>query len=876
MAHAHTIRLQIFLFLLSVSIAAATVQVAGAQKIYALSGQNLINFDAQNPSVLTGTAAISGVDAGYMLAGIDFRPNTGQLYALGYNPANGEARLYTVNIANGMATPVGAGPITLKAGMGNIGFDFNPTVDRIRVTGSDNSNYRLHPVTGALVATDGSLAFAAGDANAAADPAVGAVAYTNSYIAVTATTLYNYDFALNILTTQIPPNNGTLNTVGASGLSLHPTDPSADMDIFFDPATSANRAFLAANTAASTNGNLYRIDLTTGASTLIGAIGGGLPVRNIAVFIDRTIPASIFGDLLYALTTGNNLISFASGQPEIIRSIVPVTGIGAGQVLSGLDFRPATGELYGIGYNTMNGEARLYTINPASGAATAIGMAPVTLAPGMGSIGFDFNPTVDRIRVTGSNNTNYRMHPVTGALAATDGMLAFAAGDVNALADPSVGAVAYTNSFNGTTTTTLYNYDDMLNVFTTQAPPNNGTLNTLGMSGIIVNTTDPSTDLDIYYDAATAQNRAYFSANPDATLSDNLYSVNLTTGAATLVGSIGFGIAVTDLAAFLKTQPTLSCPANITVSASGGTASAVVNYPMPTATSTCINGPGTATLLSGPASGSAFSIGDTEVCFAITDSCGSTDTCCFTVTVSEGACDVKTRDCLRFEVLSVRRDADGNEVYRLRVTNNCASELDYIAAQLPKGIVAKSPAQNATYTAPSGRSYNVRNPNFSPFYSIRFKTANTGIQGGQSDVFEYTLPKRADVNFIQILARLADGSGYSAHLNTFSCPIQPASANSNQNRSEESVGNNLIAAEPVVYPNPNTGSMFVDMGTLAGQPATFTVYSALGQAVYHQKLGTSEGVVSLDLSGELVNGAYYLDIRSAEGERKMLRFVVQR
>ena len=169
-----------------------------------------------------------------------------------------------------------------------------------------------------------------------------------------------------------------------------------------------------------------------GTATLIGAIGSGQSVSDIAVLIERTVPTTISGDLRYALTTGGSLISFDAAQPGIVRMLVAVSGISAGQVLSGLDFRPATGELYALGYNSATGEARLYTLNLTTGAATAVGAAPITLATNLGKIGFDFNPTVDRIRVTGSNNANYRLHPVTGVIAATDMNLAFAVTDVNA------------------------------------------------------------------------------------------------------------------------------------------------------------------------------------------------------------------------------------------------------------------------------------------------------------------------------------------------------------------------------------------------------------------------------------------------------------
>jgi hypothetical protein len=47
------------------------------------------------------------------------------------------------------------------------------------------------------------------------------------------------------------------------------------------------------------------------------------------------------------------------------------------------------------------------------------------------SFGFDFNPTVDRIRVQSDADQNLRLNPATGALAATDTTLSFAVGDTN-------------------------------------------------------------------------------------------------------------------------------------------------------------------------------------------------------------------------------------------------------------------------------------------------------------------------------------------------------------------------------------------------------------------------------------------------------------
>jgi hypothetical protein len=769
-------------------------QFLSAQTIFGLSGDRLIAFPANNPAMITQSPVITGVAMGQTLVGLDFRPATGQLYAMGYNAATGAANLYTLDRATGAATTIGSSPLTLNANISDFGFDFNPTVDRIRVTGSDNSNYRLHPVTGVLVATDGNLAYAATDANAAADPNVVASAYTNSYIGATSTTLYNFDATLNVLVTQIPPNNGTLNTIGGSGLALNALDASVDVDITFDANMSANMAFLAANTGVSNNDDLYSLNLTTGAATLLGSIGNGLPVRDIAVVIDRMVPANVTGNLLYALNAGNNLISFDSNLPGVVRTLVAVTGVAAGQTLSGLDFRPATGELYGIGYNAMNGETRLYTIQTATGVATPVGTAPITLAANLGKIGMDFNPTVDRIRVTSSSNANYRLHPVTGALAATDMNLAFAG--ANAGVNPSIGAVAYTNSFNGSGTTTLYNYDDSLNVLTTQIPPNNGTLNTVGNSGIVLNLADPTADMDIFYNLSTGQNTAYLVANPGTQASDNLYTLNLATGAATLVGKIGMGIAITDVTAFLTVPPV------------------------------------------------------------------------------ETACDDKATGCARFEMISVRRDAAGDEIYRLRITNTCASPLNYVAFSLPNGVEAISPAATAVYTAPSTRAYQVRNPNYSPFYSIRFKANGTGIANGQSDIFEYKLPKQADVSYINAYVKLMDGSVVEAYLNTFNCPTQASSGNKPETDDRDNTPA-LQTGAVRVFPNPTAGQLFVDLSSWTEQEVRLTVFNTVGQQVLQQVSVAASTVVSMELPANTAPGLYYLEVVAADGTREVKRIVVR-
>ena len=77
-----------------------------------------------------------------------------------------------------------------------------------------------------------------------------------------------------------------------------------------------------------------------------------------------------------------------------------VTGLQSNETLLGIDFRPATGELYGLGSTS-----RLYKVDPTTAVATAVGGQFSRCLSGF-SFGFDFNPVIDRIRVVSETNQN--------------------------------------------------------------------------------------------------------------------------------------------------------------------------------------------------------------------------------------------------------------------------------------------------------------------------------------------------------------------------------------------------------------------------------------------------------------------------------------
>jgi hypothetical protein len=237
--------------------------------LFAVDATNhLVRFDSATPVTIDRTVPITGLQSGEAVLGIDFRPADFRLYAVGSSN-----RLYTIDLTTGAATLAA----TLSALNGaSFGVDFNPVADRLRVVSNADQNLRVNPATG-VVTTDTPLAYAAGDPNAAANPNVVAAAYTNNFQGATATTLYGLDSGLNVLVTQNPPNNGTLNTVGPLGIAL---GPDAGFDI--EDRAGVNTGYAVSDAGGASK--LYSVNLATGPATLVGSIGpAGTAVHGLAV-----------------------------------------------------------------------------------------------------------------------------------------------------------------------------------------------------------------------------------------------------------------------------------------------------------------------------------------------------------------------------------------------------------------------------------------------------------------------------------------------------------------------------------------------------------------------------------------------------------------
>ena len=258
-------------------------------------------------------------------------------------------------------------------------------------------------------------------------------------------------------------------------------------------------------------------------------------------------------ETLLALTQDHQLIRFNAGQPQRILHRVPLLGLPAGDSLVGIDFRIARGVLYGL-----SRQGLLFTIDTASGRLTRVGSKPLALPLQGDAFGFDFNPAADRIRVV-SGSFNLRLHPDTGdavdADPATPGVqpdarLAYTVGDVNAGRTPDIVSAGYTYNPRDDKLTTNFALDRARGTLVVQGShegaqpvvsPNTGRLTTIGPLGL-----GPLAGAS--FDIADVSNAAFAAVRLGTAGPTQLYTVDLATGRATRVGTVGDGAALRGLA----------------------------------------------------------------------------------------------------------------------------------------------------------------------------------------------------------------------------------------------------------------------------------------------------------------------------------------
>jgi hypothetical protein len=177
------------------------------------------------------------------------------------------------------------------------------------------------------------------------------------------------------------------------------------MGAFFAPAgMNASRADVSALVVES-NGNLDKLDITTGMSTVLS--NSGQVYFGLAFNSNETVLYGIVGPSVGATTS--------------LVTINPMTGadtpVGSNGVALTTITNLANGQLFGVDIND-----NLYSINPTTGAATLVG---ATGLPSLSGIGFDNSLASNGTSLyytldtsSGINSTLYTLNMTTGAATA--------------------------------------------------------------------------------------------------------------------------------------------------------------------------------------------------------------------------------------------------------------------------------------------------------------------------------------------------------------------------------------------------------------------------------------------------------------------------
>ena len=277
---------------------------------------------------------------------------------------------------------------------------------------------------------------------------------------------------------------------------------------------------------------------TVGAAALAAAI----LVAALAGCATPEVMGPLRAETVHAVTADHLLIRFNAGQPQRLLASQPLRGLAAGDRLVGIDFRVARGVLYAL-----SAQGRLYTLDTGTAQLTAVGNgAPVALRGSR--FGVDFNPAADRVRVVSDAGQNLRLHPDTGALAATDPDVSFANGDSAASHPAALVAAAYTYNKQNDKLTTNFAIDARAGTLVMQGSaegvqpavsPNTGLLRTVGPLGIGA-VEEASFDIADTHNAALAALRQHGRTR--------LFVVDLASGRSTAIGTVGDGRALVGMA----------------------------------------------------------------------------------------------------------------------------------------------------------------------------------------------------------------------------------------------------------------------------------------------------------------------------------------
>lgn len=228
---------------------------------------------------------------------------------------------------------------------------------------------------------------------------------------------------------------------------------------------------------------------------------------------------------LFGVTSGNNLVSFETSDPSTFLTSVPISGLfnsdGVTQdpnaFVVNLSYNPGTGQFFGIDTN-----ANFYQIG-LNGSATLLNN---TFSPSGFDAGFSYDPFTGGFAY--ADDSAERFNLTAAGVATLVGSAAYGAGDANELTAPQVFGLAIDPDFGN-----AYFLDANLGILALAVDPDATELFTVGSLGFGVTA---------FGDLAIDGGGQLFASLSTDGLSSGLYSIDETTGAASLLGNFTTGM----------------------------------------------------------------------------------------------------------------------------------------------------------------------------------------------------------------------------------------------------------------------------------------------------------------------------------------------
>jgi hypothetical protein len=496
----------------------ATTKVAQELgELFGVTATHIVSFNRANPEKLCSTASIVGLEAGETILDLDMQP-TGALYAL--TKVGNTGRLHRVDPYGGTLSPAVAVSIPLSGSAFTT--DFSPVGNaQLRILSDTGQNLLVTNLETGAARSDATLTGASG------------AAYTDSLLGAGTTTLYVVDVATDRL--QIAnPITGALTDVGPLGTDLTKLG-GLDID------GRNNLGFVASTVGASTSTQLHTLDVRTGAlSPSLGVVGTGAPLLGLT----RATPEVFF----YGVTTDGKLIRFDINDPSKITVVsdpmrqVPtdlITGLGPSEYLVSVDFNPGP-NMFGV-----TNLGNMFVVNSSIADASKLGMlhadptdttAPFSTLTGA-ALDIDFQPGSGHLRIVTDSEQNLRVSGMTPPKVITDAALSSSSAI-------DIAGVAYSNSYVGAPSSTMYAIDATTNRLMIESTSNSGQLTDVGPLGV----TGKLAGFDI-----GGGNNGIVLAGVQRTgeTFTRLYKIDLATGAATQIGD-GIGATLRNIAVYIR------------------------------------------------------------------------------------------------------------------------------------------------------------------------------------------------------------------------------------------------------------------------------------------------------------------------------------